>query len=56
MIQIHGFDGQKLEKKIQLKNYIKKIAIYLSLSLHKDVPSYRRSLQPSKEYSQHFKT
>ncbi len=33
-----------------------KIAIYLSLSLHKGCLSYRRSLQPSKENIQHFKT
>jgi hypothetical protein len=33
-----------------------KIAIYRSLGLHKGGPSYRRSLQPSKENIQHFKT
>jgi hypothetical protein len=58
MIQIQGFDGQNLEKKIQLKNYIKKNNCnlrYLSLGLDKDVPSYRRSLQLSKEHIQHFK-
>jgi hypothetical protein len=33
-----------------------KIAIYLSLGLHKGRPSYMRSLQPSKENIQHFKT
>ncbi len=33
-----------------------KIAIYLSLGLHKGLPSYGRSLQPSKENIQHFKT
>ncbi len=32
-----------------------KIAIYLSLCLHKGRPSYRRSLQPSKENIHHFK-
>ncbi len=32
-----------------------KIAIYLSLGLHKGRPSYRRSLQFSKENIQHFK-
>jgi hypothetical protein len=33
-----------------------KMAIYLSpLGLHKGCPSYRRSLQPSKEKIQHFK-
>ncbi len=30
-------------------------AIYSSLGLHKGLPSYRRSLQPSKENIQHFK-
>jgi len=33
-----------------------KTAIYLSLGLHKVCPSYRRSLQLSKEAIQHFKT
>ncbi len=33
-----------------------KTAIYLSLGLHKVCPSYRRSLQLSKESIQHFKT
>jgi hypothetical protein len=33
-----------------------KIAIYLSLGHHKGRTSYRRSLQPSKENIQHFKT
>jgi hypothetical protein len=33
-----------------------KIAIYLSSGLHKERTSYRRSLQPSKENVQHFKT
>ncbi len=33
-----------------------KTAIYLSLSLHKVCPSYRRSLHFSKEAIQHFKT
>ncbi len=34
----------------------KKIRDYLSLGLHKGRPNYRRSLQPSKETIQHFKT
>jgi hypothetical protein len=34
----------------------KKIAIYLFLGLHKGHPSYKRSLQASKENIQHFKT
>ncbi len=33
-----------------------KITIYLSLGLHKGRPSYKRSLQLSKENIQHFKT
>ncbi len=33
-----------------------KIAIYLSLGLHKGRPSYRRSLHPSKGNIKHFKT
>ncbi len=33
-----------------------KIAIYLSLGLHKGHTIYRRSIQPSKENIQHFKT
>jgi hypothetical protein len=33
-----------------------KIAIYLSLGFHKGHPSSRRSLQPTKENIQHFKT
>ncbi len=33
-----------------------KTTIYLSLGLHKELPSYRRSLQLSKENIQHFKT
>ncbi len=32
-----------------------KIVIYLSLRLHKGRPSYRRSINPSKENIQHFK-
>jgi hypothetical protein len=31
-----------------------KIAIYVSLDIHKGHPSYTRSLQPSKENMQHF--
>ncbi len=36
--------------------FFTKTAIYLSLGLHKVCPSYRRSLQLSKEAIQHFKT
>jgi hypothetical protein len=47
-IQIQGFDGQKFTNNLQLKKFLfEKNVIYLSLGLHKDVPSYRRSLQPS---------
>ncbi len=59
-IRIQGFNDQKLEKitaKIFLLFFfISKTAIYLSLGLHKVCPSYRRSLQFSKEAIQHFKT
>jgi hypothetical protein len=52
-IRIQGFDDQKLKKKLQLKkNYLfggSKTSIYLSLGLHTGRPSYRRSLQLSKE-------
>jgi hypothetical protein len=54
---MQGFDDQKF-KKIKLKKYIifgSKIAVYLSLGLHKGRPSNRRSLQPSKENIQHIK-
>ena len=36
--------------------FLSKTSIYLSLGLHKVYPSYRRSLQFSKEAIQHFKT
>ncbi len=46
----------KIGKSVQLKICLpSKIAIYLSLGLHKGRPCYRRSLQPSKENIQHFK-
>jgi hypothetical protein len=46
-----GFDDQKF-KKIHLKIlFYQKIAIYLSLGLHKGRPSYKRSLQPSNKTS-----
>ncbi len=54
-----GFWWPKIWKNLQLKKldiFLSKIAIYLSLGLHKWGPSYRRSLQPSKENIQHFKT
>ncbi len=62
LIRIQGFNDQKIEeKKLQLKIFFyfffkSKTAIYLSLDLHKVCPSYRRSLQLSKEAIQHFKT
>jgi hypothetical protein len=52
-IRIQGFDVQKLEK---IKKFAFKTTIYLSLDLNKGRPSYRKSLQPSKENIQHFKT
>jgi hypothetical protein len=56
-IQIQGFNDQKLNKKITAEKKLKlKTTIYLSLGLHKERPSYRRSLQISKEATQHFKT
>ncbi len=50
-IRIQGCNDQKLEKNLQLK----KNTIYLSLGLHKERLSYRRSIQLSKENIQHFK-
>ncbi len=47
------------EKNLQQKKFLfvlSKIAIYLSLGLHKESPSYWRRLQLSKEAIQHFKT
>jgi hypothetical protein len=50
----------KNSKKIIAEKYFlcffTKIAIYLSLGLHKGRPSYRKNLQPSKENIQHFTT
>jgi hypothetical protein len=45
--------GEKNTAKIFFLN--QKLAIYLSLGLHKGHSSYRRSSQPSKETIQHFK-
>jgi hypothetical protein len=56
-IRIQGFGDQKLGKIYSwIIFFISKIAIYLSLGLQKGCPSYRRSLQSSKENIQHFKT
>ncbi len=58
-IRIQCFDDQKLMKKntvgICSNLFWSKIAIYLSLGLHKGRPSCWKSLQPSKENIQHFK-
>ncbi len=59
-IRIQGFDDQKLIKIYRWKkiNYyfvLSKIAIYLSLGLHKGRPSYRRSRQSSKKNIHHLK-
>jgi hypothetical protein len=59
-IRIQGLNDQNWKKKLQLKIFFiffwSKTAIYLSLGLHKVYPSYRRSLQLSKEAFQLFKT
>ncbi len=47
---------KKLQLKKNLNFFWSNIAIYLSLGLHKVCPSYRRSLQLSKEAIQHFKS
>ncbi len=55
-----GFDDQKFNKITAGKNTIFLIKncniLFLSLGLYEGRPSYRRSLQPSKENIQHFKT
>jgi hypothetical protein len=58
-IRIQGFNDQKLKKnysRIFFFFFEPKTAIYVFISLHKVCPSYRRSLQLSKEAIQHFKT
>jgi hypothetical protein len=57
-IRIQGFNDQKLNKNYTKKkqNFFNQTAIYLSLGLHKVRPSYRRSLQLSREAIQHLKT
>jgi hypothetical protein len=56
-IRIYGFEDQKLKKKNTAENFLisfldKKIAIYLSLGLHKGCPSYRRRpFSPQKRIS-----
>ncbi len=59
-IRIQGLDDQKNEEKNTAEDLIKiffwsKLAIYLSLGIIKERPSYRRSLRPSKENIQPFK-
>ncbi len=58
--RIQGFHDRKLKKNYSRNLFFiffgSKTAIYLSLGLHKVCPSYRRSLQLSKEAIQHFKT
>ncbi len=49
-------DPGVLWPKIDQISQVKKIAIYLSLGLHKGRPSYRKSRQPSKENIQYLKT
>jgi hypothetical protein len=49
-------NGKILELREKILFCDEKNAIYLSLGLHEGRPSYRRSLQPSKENIQHFKT
>ncbi len=55
-----GFCWPKLEKFSNWKKkyffFLSKISIYLSLGLHKRRPSYKKSLQPSKDNIQHFLT
>ncbi len=58
-IRIQAFDDQKLKKNYSgIKNnfFLIENYDYLSLGFHKGRPSYRRSLQLSKENIQHFKT
>jgi hypothetical protein len=57
---IWGFDVQNLKKRKTAEKFFGSFLIkncnLLIPSLHKGRPSYRRSLQPSKENMQHFKT
>jgi hypothetical protein len=56
-IRIQGFNDQNWKEiTAEKKKILSKTTIYLSLGLHKECPSYRRSLQLSKEAIQHFKT
>ncbi len=55
-VWIQGFNDQKLKKNYSGKFFflLSKTTIYLFLGLHKERPSYRRSLHLSKENIQHF--
>ncbi len=60
-IRIQGFNlmtknWKKITAEKKKKFFWSKTTIYLFLSLHKERPSYRRSLQLSKEAIQHFRT
>ncbi len=58
-IRIRDFmtkNWKKLLLKKKINFFGSKTTIYLSLGLHKGRPSYRRSLQPSKENIQYLKT
>ncbi len=53
-----GFWWPKMGKNLSEKKFVffwSKIAFYLSLGFRNGRPSYRRSLQPSKENIQHFR-
>jgi hypothetical protein len=49
-------NGKKFAAEIYFYFFGSETTIYLSLGLHKGLPSYRRSFQLSKENIQHFKT
>ncbi len=55
-----GFWRPEIEKESTAENFLtifwSEIAIYLFLGLHKGRPSYRKSLLPTKDNIQHFKT
>jgi hypothetical protein len=60
-IRIQGFYDQKtgnknLQPTIFFYFFISKTTIYLSLGLHKERRSYKKSPELSKENNQHFKT
>jgi hypothetical protein len=55
ILMIKTFLKKKIQRKICYIFYWSKIAIYFFPGLYKGHPSYRRSLQLSKENIQHFK-